>query len=96
MKDRDQFVKDLKSSLDRWNAEAAKWEARAEQSRDAYLAAYHAKRDEALYQLKLLEKASSSAYDDVAKGTDLAWKALSEAYDKALTHFEKPSSKARR
>jgi len=96
MTNRDQFVSDLKSRLDRWNAEVAKWEARAERSRDDYLATYQAKRDEALYQLKLLEKASASAYDDVAKGADEAWKALSQAYEKASTHFAKSQSKARR
>jgi hypothetical protein len=95
MKNRDQFVEELKASLDRWNAEAAKWESRTAKSRDEHLAAYQAKRDQALYQLKLLEKASASAYEDVAKGADTAWKALSEAYEKALKHFEKSAPKTR-
>jgi len=95
MKNRDQLVKDLKDRLDQWNAQAAQWEAHAQKSRDEYLAAYGARRDEALYQLKLLEKASASAYEEVAKGADTAWKALGEAYEKALKHFEKSGPKAR-
>ena len=96
MKTRDQLVNEFKASLDRWNTHAAKWESRTEESRDEYVAAYKAKHDQALYQLKLLEKASASAYDDVAKGADAAWKALSEAYENAVKHFEKYPPKSPR
>src|SRR4051794_39609339 len=89
MKNRDQFVNDLKARLDRWNAEAAKWEVRATKARDEQLAAFNARREEALYQLKLLEKASSAAFDDAARGAESAWHALDQAFDKARAHFEK-------
>ena len=89
MKTRDQLVDDLKGRLDRWNAEAAKWEARALKARDAQLAAFEARREEALYQMKLLEKASGAAFDDVAKGAEAAWKALGEAFESARHHFER-------
>ncbi|HTS85257.1 MAG TPA: hypothetical protein VLT60_00675 [Usitatibacter sp.] len=96
MTQRDQFVEDLKSRLDRWNAHAAQWEEHARKSRDEYLVKYNERRDQALYQLKLLEKASEAAYGDVAKGADQAWKALSEAYEKAVEHFEKSPAKKHR
>ena len=89
MKNRDQFVSDLKERLDRWNAQAAKWEARAARAREDQLAAFNARRDEALYQLKLLEKASSAAFEDAARGAEGAWQALSQAFDDARAHFEK-------
>lgn len=93
MKNRDEFVSDLKERLDRWNAEAAKWEARAARAREDQLAAFKARRDEALYQLKLLEKASSAAFEDAARGAEAAWRALSQAFDDARAHFEKAPRK---
>ena len=96
MKNRDQFVEELKAGLDRLNANAAKWESRGEKSRDEFLAAYRARHEQALYQLKLLEKASASAYQDVAEGANAAWRELSEAYDRAVKHFEKTSPNRRR
>lgn len=93
MKTRDEFVSDLKERLDRWNAEAAKWEARAARAREDQLAAFNARRDEALYQLKLLEKASSAAFEDAARGAEGAWRALSQAFEDARAHFEKSPPK---
>lgn len=96
MSKRDEFVNDLKQRLDRWNLEAAKWEARAERARADQLDAFQSRRDEALYQMKLLENASVAAFDDVARGAEAAWKALGEAFETARTHFEKstPHKKA--
>jgi hypothetical protein len=93
MKNRDQFVNDLKARLDRWNLEAEKWEARGGRLRADQAKAFHARRDEALYQLRLLEMASSAAFDDAAAGAEKAWKALAEAFEKAYTHFEKAPQK---
>ena len=95
MPKRDEFVNDLKERLDRWNGEAAKWEARAQKARDEQLAAFQARREEALYQMKLLEGASSAAFDDVARGAEKAWKALGEAFESARHHFEKSPGKTK-
>ncbi len=95
MKSRDEYVNDLKERLDRWNLEAEKWEARVQRARDDQLAAFQARRDEALYQMKLLEKASSAAYDDVARGAEKAWKELAAAFESARVHFEKSPRKTK-
>jgi hypothetical protein len=96
MMQRDEYVQKLKVQLDQWNAEVTKWEAKAAGAR-AELQAETAKRleelrgrrDEALYQMKLLQNASTDAWMDLMRGTEQAWKSLHEAYDRARTHFEK-------
>jgi hypothetical protein len=97
MKTRDEYVAKLKTRLDQWNAEAARWEAQAKATKERQLEAYNLRRDEALYQLKLLENASASAWQEMSKGADAAWERLQDAASKARTHFEKssaPKSKA--
>jgi lipid II:glycine glycyltransferase (peptidoglycan interpeptide bridge formation enzyme) len=61
MKTRDEYVAKLKTRLDQWNAEAARWEAQAKATKEKQLEAFNQRRDEALYQLKLLEGAAASA-----------------------------------
>jgi hypothetical protein len=93
---RDEYVQKLKSQLDQWNAEAAKWEAKAKvaqaQAKAEYekqLAALSSRRDEALYQMKLLQGASLDAWQDLMKGADQAWKNMQETFNRAKSHFEK-------
>ena len=93
---RDQFVASLKAQLDRWNADMARWEAQAKaagaDARKRYeeqLAVLRGEREKALYNLKLLEGASSAAWTEFSKGADEAWKRMSEAVAKAGQHFEK-------
>jgi hypothetical protein len=93
---RDEYVEKLKAQLDEWNAEVAKWESRAA-SAQAELQAEAGKRleelrgrrDEALYQMRLLQNASADAWTDLMRGTEQAWKSLHEAFDRARSHFEK-------
>lgn len=96
MTDRDAYVNKLKTQLDQWNAEAARWEAKAKQAQshmkaeyEKQLAAVHGRRDEAMYQMKLLQNASTDAWMDMVRGTDEAWKNMHEAFSKARSHFEK-------
>ena len=93
---RDEYVQKLKQQLDEWNGEATKWEektrlAQATMKAEAekQLAALKGRRDEALYQMKLLHNASADAWRDVMSGADRAWKDLQEAIDRARSHFEK-------
>ena len=93
---RDEYVNKLKQQLDQWNAEAAKWEAKAKDAQVSMKAEYdkqlnqlHSRRDEAMYQLKLLQGASANAWEDMIKGTDQAVKAMQEAFNRARSHFEK-------
>jgi lipid II:glycine glycyltransferase (peptidoglycan interpeptide bridge formation enzyme) len=93
---RDEYVQKMKQQLDQWNAEAAKWEAKAKEAQASMKAEYekqlnqlHSRRDEAMYQLKLLQNASASAWQDMMKGSDQALKSMQEAFIRARTHFEK-------
>lgn len=93
---RDAYVKKMKEQLDQWNAEAAKWEAKAKVAQASMKAEYekqlnmlNSRRDEALYQLKLLQGASTDAWQDMMKGSDQALKSMQEAFNRARSHFEK-------
>ena len=96
MINREEYVQKLKSQLDQWNAEAAKWEAKAktaqatmQQEYAKQLGLLNSRRDEALYQLKLLQGASNDAWQDMMRGADQAWKNMHEAFNRARSHFEK-------
>ena len=96
MINRDEYVKKLKTQLDQWNAEAAKWEAKAKdaqatmkQEAEKQLNSLNSRRDEALLQMKLLQGASTDAWQDMMRGADQAWKNMHEAFNRAKSHFEK-------
>jgi hypothetical protein len=96
MMNRDEYVRKLKDQLDQWNAESKKWEAKAQGAQATMKAEYekqlktlHSRRDEAMYQLKLLQGASTDAWQDMMKGTDQALKSMQEAFNRARSHFEK-------
>ena len=96
MADRDDYVKTLKSQLDHWNAETAKWEAQAKVAQasmraeyDKQLAAFRQKRDDAIAQLAKVQSASGEAWKELARGADEAWAKMSEAFEKAHAQFKK-------
>ncbi len=96
MINRDEYVQKLKGQLDQWNIESKKWEAKAQTAQTGMKAEYekqlnslNSRRDEAMYQLKLLQGASAGAWEDMMKGADQAWKNMHEAFNKARSHFEK-------
>lgn len=96
MINRDQYVQKLKDQLDQWNAESKKWEAKAHEAQSSMKAEYdkqlkllNSRRDEAMYQLKLLQGASTDAWQDMMKGADQAVRNMHEAFSKARSHFEK-------
>jgi len=95
IENRDQFVAKLKERLDAWNARVGKWEEASRSARNEQIAEYHSRRDAALYNLKLLEGASSAAWADIAAGADDAWNRMEKAFDEARVHFEKTSRKAK-
>ena len=93
---KDEYVEKLKSQLDQWNVETRKWEEKARTAQagmkveyEKQLAALSARREEALYQMRLLQGASTEAWKDLATGADAAWKQMQEAFGKAREHFEK-------
>ncbi|HXZ51701.1 MAG TPA: hypothetical protein VEH51_06830 [Burkholderiales bacterium] len=96
MTKRDEYVRKLKNQLDQWNTEAAKWEQKSKSAQiemqaeyDKYLESFRSRRDEAVYQLRQLQAASSEAWMDMMQGADTAWRAMGEAFVKARSHFEK-------
>jgi hypothetical protein len=96
MTTRDDYVEKLKARLDHWNAEVAKWEAQAKGAqadmKERYareLDVLKAQRELALYNLKLLEGASATAWVELRKGADEAWDRMQSAVAAARTHFEK-------
>lgn len=94
MKNRDEYVDKLKAQLDHWNVEVAKWELKARDLQagtreefDKSLQALREQREQAMYQMNLLQAAAGGAWKDLARGTDEAWARMREAYDKASSHF---------
>jgi len=96
MKSRDEYVSKLKTDLDRWNVQAAKWEAQAASARAELKMGYakqletlRAQREEARYKLKLLDGASAAAWTELERGADEAWVRMKEAMAAAKSYFEK-------
>ena len=93
---REEYVQKLKAQIDQWNVQAARWEAQMREAqgrmREEYarqLEQVKGRRDEMLYQMKLLQGASAGAWEDMMRGADQAWKSMQEAFDHARSHFEK-------
>ena len=91
---RDEYVEKMKTQLDQWNADIAKWEAKSSEAQagtraefDKQLEALRQQREQALYQMKLLQAAAGDAWLDMMRGTDEAWARMREAFDKASSHF---------
>jgi hypothetical protein len=96
MANRDEYVRKLKAQIDQWNAQAARWEAQMREAQGRLRQEYaqqlehiRGRRDEMLYQLKLLQSASAGAWDDLMRGADQAWKSMQEAFDQARAHFDR-------
>ena len=96
MMNRDEYVAKLKSQLDHWNTEAARWEAKAKDAQAGMqaeyarqLEQYHKRRDAALAELRRVQGASADAWSEMMRGADAAFKSMQEAFDRARSKFEK-------
>lgn len=96
MSKRDEYVGKLKGQLDQWNAEVAKWEAKAQNAQagaraeyDKHLNDLRHQRDQALEQMKRLQAATGDAWVDLVRGADEAWAKMREALEKSRSHFNK-------
>jgi hypothetical protein len=96
MRTRDEYVAGLKGRLDHWNADAGKWEAQAriahadmKKRYEKQLETLRERREAALYNLNLVEKASATAWEDLVRGADEAWERMQDAVTTARSHFEK-------
>lgn len=93
---RDEYVQKLKTQLDEWNAEAAKWEAKAKAAQDdvktgyeRQLALFHQRRDEGVHKMKEIQAAGSDAWMEMTRGADDAWKRMQDAFNQARSKFGK-------
>jgi hypothetical protein len=100
MTTRDDYVAGLKKQLDNWNADIARWEAKAKaaqaEMKERYkreLDVLNAQRELARYNLRLLEDASASAWTELRKGADEAWERMRDAAAAAGGYFEKGGPK---
>lgn len=93
---RNEYVEQLKKNLDDWNTQIAKWEEKARVAQadmridyEMQLEALRKQREEATAKLKELQATSEEAWKDLTAGADAAWAAMREAFDKAVSHFQK-------
>jgi len=96
MTKREEYVDKMKTQLDQWNAEAARWEEKVKHAEadmkaeyERQLEAVRTRRDEAVYNLHQLQAASTEAWTDLMRGVDEAWKRVGEAMVQARSHFDK-------
>jgi lipid II:glycine glycyltransferase (peptidoglycan interpeptide bridge formation enzyme) len=96
MINRDEYVQKLKTQLDEWNAEAAKWEGKAKSAQDEaraeyekQMALFHQRRDEGMRKMKEIQAASGDAWMEMMRGADDAWKRMQEAFNQASARFRK-------
>lgn len=96
MSKRDEYVEKLKTQLDQWNAEVAKWEAKAHKAQtdarveyEKQLKGVRHQRDQALEHMKRVQAATGEAWVDLVRGADEAWAKMREALEKARSHFNK-------
>ena len=96
MSTRNEYVENLKSRLDAWNADLTKWEAKAKTAStdlrieyEMQLDALRKQRDGAKEKLGQLQASGGDAWKDVVAGADEAWKRMHEAFEKARSHFQK-------
>jgi len=93
---RDEYIAKLKTQLDQWNAEMAKWEGQAAQAQasmraeyEKQLAAIHQHQDKAKEQLRKVQAASGDAWMELTRGADEAWAAMRKAFENANAQFKK-------
>lgn len=96
MTTRKEYVEQLKTKLDEWDADIGKWEEKARAKKNDLTINYEMtmddlrkKRDDAANKLKELQASSEEAFKELKAGADSAWTAMREAFDKARTHFQK-------
>lgn len=96
MTTRKEYVEQLKETLDQWNADIAKWETKARMAQtdiridyEMQLENLRKQREEVTAKLKEVQASGDEAWKDLVAGTDVAWKAMREAFDKAASHFQK-------
>ena len=97
---KEEFLKQMKTQYDdlnyRWSRERDKFEADCQHLSADAQKEYEAKRKEyRKFRSELKEKivdldvASDNAWEELKDGAEKSWKSLSQAFDKAASHFKK-------
>lgn len=97
---KDEFLGQMKKQLDelnfRWSRERDKFEgglqhasADAKKEYETKREAYRNLRSDLKEKIVDLDVASDNAWEDLKEGAESSWKALSQAFDKAASHFKK-------
>ena len=96
MNKQEQYIEKLKTQLDKWNAEVAKWEVKTRSAQadmrieyEKQLETFRSRRDKGLEQMRKVQAATGDAWIDLVRGADDAWANMREAYEKAQSHFRK-------
>jgi hypothetical protein len=97
---RNEYVSGLKKQLDAWNADMARWQAKADAAQAGIKERYRreldvlgAQRELAVYNLKQLEGASVEAWAELRQGVDDAWERMRLAAAAAGSCFEPLAAK---
>ncbi|MFQ3790294.1 hypothetical protein [Halomonas sp. A29] len=98
MSRRDEFIEQMKTQLDEWNAEIEALAARARKASAEAQTRYHddlerlrRRRDETRRRLEELQYASEAAWDSLQQGLDDAWELLRKALRDAQRHEPPPT-----
>lgn len=97
---KEEYLAQLKKQYDdlnyRWSRERDKFEAGlqhlgadARKQYEAKREEYHRFRKDLKEKIVDLDVASDNAWEDLKDGAEKSWKALSQAFDKASSHFKK-------
>lgn len=93
---RDEYVQKMQAKLDEWNAEidrlvvqSALAEAELKTKYSEEIETLRNKQIEARVKLEALQNASENAWEDMRAGMDMAWGAISEAVNSAVSRFKK-------
>ncbi len=96
MSSREETVENLKLKLDEWNTKIEELEVQAKlaemQNREKFeseITRMKQKRDEIRDRLEKLPESGEKAFEELRGGAEQAWDALSDAYQKAKSHFSK-------
>jgi len=96
MIDRDEYVQKLKTQIDQWNAEAARWEDKARKAQagskaeyERQLEGFRRKSEDAMSELNRLQRASADAWTEMMRGVEASVKSMQEAFDRARRSFDK-------
>jgi lipid II:glycine glycyltransferase (peptidoglycan interpeptide bridge formation enzyme) len=96
MIDRDEYVQKLKTQIDEWNAEAARWADKAREAQagtkleyERQLENFRKKSEDAMAELDRLQRASTDAWKEMMRGVDASVKGMQEAFDRTRRSFDK-------